>query len=222
MSSTTMNIATERDIFVTSTPVDFHHGRRTLRTNNAEGERETAEGGNAPTNQQVPVGTSTESTDLQTMKQVLHILKEGRMDVVGFLDALCWGNPLAVTDHTTRSARTSLTHSDRLAAVVSRLLRPPRTSQGGPKAEGARRTLMPLIIDVVKDVINGEMDAVVEELREESAEVTEQSVLGTVIDQVQAKVQVTAPVFCEIVRTAAWSEKQEERNKLKDPMTASK
>ena len=217
-----MNIATERDIFVTSTPADFHHGRCTLRTNNAEGERETAEGGNAPTNQQVPVGTSTESTDLQTMKQVLHILKEGRMDVVGFLDALCWGNPLAVTDHTTRSARTSLTHSDRLAAVVSRLLRPPRTSQGGPKAEGARRTLMPLIIDVVKDVINGEMDAVVEELREESAEVTEQSVLGTVIDQVQAKVQVTAPVFCEIVRTAAWSEKQEERNKLKDPMTASK
>jgi hypothetical protein len=144
------------------------------------------------------------------------------MDAVAFLEALCWGNTQAITDHITRSARTSLTHSDRLVRVVSRWLHPPRTSQGGTKAGGARRTLMPLIIDTVKEVITEEMDAVVEELREETAEVTEQSVLGTVIDEVQGKFQYTAPVFCDLVRTAAWSEKQEERNKLEDPMTTSR
>ena len=30
--------------------------------------------------------------------RVLGVLKEGGMDVIGFLDALCWGNLPAVTD----------------------------------------------------------------------------------------------------------------------------
>jgi hypothetical protein len=139
------------------------------------------------------------------------------MDVVEFLDALSWGNDLAIVDPTTRSARTNLMHSDRLATVVSRWLCPPRTSRGGSRAEGARHALLPLVLDTVKGIINDEMDAVVEELKEDSAEVTEQSVLGTVIDEVQEKVQVIAPVFYDLVRTASWSEDQEERNKLKDP-----
>jgi len=54
------------------------------------------------------------------------------------------------------------------------------------------------------------MDAHVEELKEESADVTEQSIFGTVIDEVQEKVQDT--------KTAAWSEG--ERNTFKDPMKA--
>ena len=66
------------------------------------------------------------------------------------------------------------------------------------------------------------MDAVVEELKEESAEVTEQSVLGAVIDQVQGEVQATAPAFHDIIKSATWSERQEERNERKDPTKASK
>ena len=65
------------------------------------------------------------------------------------------------------------------------------------------------------------MDAVVEELKDESADVTEESVLSTVIDEIQEKVQVTAPVFYDLVKTAAWSKKQDERNTLKDPTKAS-
>ena len=81
---------------------------------------------------------------------------------------------------------------------------------------------MPLIIDAVKEIVNEEMDTIVEELKENSADVTEQSVLGTVIDEVQDKVRVTAIVFFDLVRTASWSEKQDERNKLKDPTTVSR
>ena len=76
--------------------------------------------------------------------------------MVGFLDVLCWGNLLAVTDPTVRAARTSLTHSDRLATVVSKWLDPPRTSQGGSKAGGARDTLLPLMIRTVEQIINNE------------------------------------------------------------------
>ena len=106
------------------------------------------------------------------------------MDVVGFLDALCWGNPLAVKDPISRSARTILMHSNGLTTVVSRWLCPPRTSQGGSRAEGARPVFLPLIINTVKKMINEGMDAVVEELNEDSAEVTEQSVLGMVLEEV--------------------------------------
>ena len=77
-----------------------------------------AEGGRA-SDQRVPI------RELETVKRVLDVLKEGGMDVVGFLGALCWGNLLAVTDPTVRAARTSLTHSDRLATVVSKWLDPP-------------------------------------------------------------------------------------------------
>jgi hypothetical protein len=77
------------------------------------------------------------------------------------------------------------------------------------------------VIETVKKVINSEMDAVVEELKENSADVTEQSVLGTVIDEVQEKVWVTVPVFYDLVKTAAWSKDQEKRNTLKVTTKAS-
>jgi len=222
-----MNITIRHDVFINSTPANFHQNppsRRVSRTSNTEIQQEAAEGGDGSPDQQenrVPVVTHEELADFETVKRVLDVLKEGRMDVAGFLDALCWGNQPAITDPSTRSARTSLTHSDRLAGIVSHWLRPPRTSQGGSTAGGARQLLLPLVIKTVKEIINKEMDAVVEELKEESADVTEQSVLRTVVDEVQEVVQVTAPVFYDLVRTAAWSKEQEERNTLRDPTKAS-
>ena len=60
--------------------------------------------------------------------------------------------------------------------------------------EGAKHTLLPLVIGMVKEIINNEMNAVVKELKE-SADVTEQSVLGTAVEEAQEKVRNTAPVF---------------------------
>ena len=123
-----MTITAGPNIFITTTPADFCHdgpSRHTSQTSNAERDKEMTEGGHTPSNRRVPVSVSEEFMEFQTVKQVLRVLKEGRMDVVGFLNALCWGNTLAVLDPTTRSARTSLTHSDRLAGVVSRWLHPP-------------------------------------------------------------------------------------------------
>ena len=97
------------------------------------------------------------------------------------------------------------TRDSRVASVDS-----PSNVPGRPKVEGAKHTLLPLIIGMVKEIINNEMSAVVKELKEESADVTEQSVLGTVIKEVQGKVQNTAPVFYNLIKTAAWSKEQEE------------
>ena len=137
--------------------------RRASYTGSTGRRRESAEGCRA-SDQQVPISEQAKLMELETVKRVLDVLKEGGMDVVGFLDALCWGNLLAVTDPTVRAARTSLTHSGRLATVVLKWLDPPRTSQGGSKAGGARDTVLPLMIRTVKQIINKEMDVVVEEL----------------------------------------------------------
>ena len=217
---------TGHNIFVNSTPVNFHNNapsRHTSCTSNVGRQWDTTKREDRLLDRRdhVAFDTHADTVDFQTVKWVLDVLKEGRMDVCGFLNALCWGNRLAITDPTTRSARTSLTHNDQLSTVVSCWLHPPRTTQGGSTAGGARQVLLPLVISTVKEVINEEMDAVVEDLKEESVDVTEQSVLGTVIDEVQEKVRLTAPVFYDLVKTAAWSEKQEERNRLKDPTKAS-
>ena len=211
-----MDIANVHDIFVNSNASTFRRkvpSRQTSRSSSTPRQR----GEDRLSRQPIDHVTPDTHADFQTLKRVLDVLKEGKMDVAGFLDALCWGNQMAVVDPVAKAARTKLTHSDQLAKVVSRWLHPPRTSQGGPTAEGARHTLFPLMLKTVKEVINEEMDLVVEELKEESADVTEQSVLGTVIEEIQETVRVTAPVFYDLVKTAAWSERQEERNKLKDP-----
>ena len=143
------------------------------------------------------------------------------MDVAGFLDTLCWGNKPAIVDPTAKYARTGLMHSDQLVTVVSRWLTPPRMSPGRPRAEGAKHILLLLVTSTVKETINNEMSAVVKELKEGLADVTEQSVLGIVIEEVQGKVQNTAPVFYNLVKTAAWSKEQEEQNTLKDPTKVS-
>ena len=124
--------------------------------------------------------------NLETLKRVLGVLNEGGMDVVGFLDALCWGNSLAIADPTDRAAGTSPTHNNPVAIVVSCWLNPPRTSQGG-----ARNALLPLIVRTVKEIVSKEMEAVV------------------------------TPAFYDIVRTAAWGERQEEQNSHKDPTKVS-
>ena len=59
------------------------------------------------------------------------------------------------------------------------------------------------------------------ELKERSADVTEGDILETMIDGVQEVVRVTAPVFYNLVRTAACNKKQEEQNILKDPTKVS-
>ncbi|KAF9784435.1 hypothetical protein BJ322DRAFT_1021189 [Thelephora terrestris] len=218
-----MNTANKHDTFLNSSAGDFPHNvptRRTSRTSGRGRQRERGE----PSGRQgdhTLTDMRTEAANFQTLKQALDVLREGEMDVVGFLDVLCWGYRFAIADLTTKSARTNLMHSDQLAVVVSHWFCPPQTSQGGPRAGGARHVLLPLVINTVKDIINNEIDVVVEELKEDSADITEQSVLGAVIDEVQERVLVIAPVFYDLVMKAAWREKQEERNTLKDPTKAS-
>ena len=61
------------------------------------------------------------------------------------------------------------------------------------------------------------MDTVVEEPKEESIDVTERSVLDTMIEEGLEQVQDTAPALYDRVMTTAGSKEQEEQNTLKDP-----
>ena len=219
-----MNPGTRNDLFINSTPVNFRDNgpnRRASHTGIGGRRQERVRGEYTALDRSEDHAETPTQQDFRTVKGVLGVLKEGGMDVAGFLDALCWGNQLAIKDPATRIARTGLLHSDRLATVVSRWLHPPRTTKGGSRAEGAKHTLQSLVIETMKEIINKEMNVVVGELMEKSADVTEQSVLGTVIEDVQEKVRVAAPVLYDLIRTAAWSKEQDERNTLKDPTKVS-
>jgi len=136
-SSLIMNHDTGPNLFITSTPADFcgnapnRHGSHT-HVNTLARQQEEAEEENGPLRRsagQVVAPTDIDATNFQIIKRVLGVLKEGGMDVVGFLDTLSWGNQMAIMDPTTKQARTNLMRSDRLATVVSRWLSPPRTSK---------------------------------------------------------------------------------------------
>jgi len=75
----------------------------------------------------------------------------------------------------------------------------PRTSQGGSTAGGVRQVLLPLVLRTVKDLINKEMDALVEELKEKSSD----EHTRYRVDEVQEKIRDTVPVFYDLVKTAA-------------------
>jgi hypothetical protein len=126
VSLSTMSTATRRDVFVTSTPASFRRNvsrEHILHATNTLGPRGTVDGGHHGSLDQRGNGISallcSESADLRTVKRVLDVLKGGDMDVVGFLDALCWGNQKAIADPSTKAARTNLTHSDNCFALVA-------------------------------------------------------------------------------------------------------
>ena len=87
--------------FVTSTPANFRPGAPGSRTNDIEGQQGRVDRGTGPLYRRAQMDADAQFAELQTVKEFLCILKGGKMDVAGFLDVLCWGNTLAVTDPTT-------------------------------------------------------------------------------------------------------------------------
>ena len=90
-----MNTATGRDSFITFTPANFRSdmpSRCASNTGSTGRRHESAEKGSGELDQQVPAGARAAFANLETLKGVLGVLNEGGMDVVGFLDALWWGN----------------------------------------------------------------------------------------------------------------------------------
>ena len=43
-----------------------------------------------------------DTKDFQTVNRVPNVLKDGKMDIAGFLDALCQGNQMEIVDPTVR------------------------------------------------------------------------------------------------------------------------
>jgi len=103
-----MNRDTGPNMFVTYTPANFHNRPPTLDT--PARQQEGVEVGDGPLRrlQQVAAPADVSAIEFQTITRVLGVLNEGGMDVVGFLDALSWGNQLAIMDPTHQGIPRSL------------------------------------------------------------------------------------------------------------------
>ena len=101
-----MDITTRRDAFVNFTSAGFYQNISSGCTSHMQ--QEETEGEDESLHQQrnhTPVDTQADSADVETVKRVWHVLGEEVMDILGFLNMVCWGNRLAVADPTTRFAR---------------------------------------------------------------------------------------------------------------------
>jgi hypothetical protein len=74
-------------MFVNSTPANF---RVNIPVRHSSHTSTTGRPPDPPENQ-IASDVSADAVDFQTVGWVLDVLKEGEMDVVGFLDASCWG-----------------------------------------------------------------------------------------------------------------------------------
>ena len=85
-SSSTMDIAARHDAFVNFTPADFYQNIASGRIEDTQ--QEETEGEDESLYQRrnhAPVDTPADLANFETVKQVLQVLKEGEMDVAGFL-----------------------------------------------------------------------------------------------------------------------------------------
>ena len=74
-------------MFVNSTPANFRGNIPVRRPSHTS---TTGRPPDPPENQ-IAADVSVDAAGFQTIDQVLDVPKEGGMDVVGFLDASCWG-----------------------------------------------------------------------------------------------------------------------------------
>ena len=153
------------------------------------------------------------------VKSTLSFMKQQDINLPIFLDALSWGYLGCHSDPEVQYARTSLTVSDELPGILRRWYNLPRGAnlKKGKRPSGARRSLRAFAIECVGDIIDREMKISALLFLSPPEELSEDHLTKTDFEQLKRKTKCDAPVLWQLLQRAAYSKKQELRNKHKDP-----
>jgi hypothetical protein len=153
------------------------------------------------------------------VKNTLSFMKQQKINLPIFLEALSWGNPGCHSDPEVQYARTSLMVSVELPQILRRWYNPPRSpnQKKGKRPAGARRTLQEFAIECVSKLIDKEMKCSAPLFLSPPEDLSEEHLTKLDFKKLKAKIIRDAPVLWQLLRRAAYSEKQELRNKHKDP-----
>lgn len=153
------------------------------------------------------------------VKDTLSFMKQQDINLPIFLDALSWGDLGCHSDPEVQYARTSLTVSHELPGILRRWYNPPRGAnlKKGKRPSGARHSLQAFAIECVGDLIDREMKMSAPLFLSPPEELSEEHLMKTDFEQLKCQTKRDAPVLWQLLRRAAYSKKQELRNKQKDP-----
>jgi hypothetical protein len=153
------------------------------------------------------------------VRATLSFMKQQKINLPIFLEALSWGDSSCHSDPEIQYARTSLTVSKELAVILRRWYNPPRSpnQKKGKRPAGARRTLQEFAIECVGDLIDREMKSSAHLFLSPPEDLSEEQLTKLDFQKLKAQIICDAPIFWRLLRRAAYSEKQELRNKHKDP-----
>jgi hypothetical protein len=153
------------------------------------------------------------------VKNTLRFMDSQSINLPIFLDALSWGDPGCHSDPKVQYARTALMVSDELPGILERWYKPPRTQREkkGGRPAGAQQTLREFALQCVSGCVDREMKISAPLFLSPPDVMSEEHLTSLNFSNLKSKVIQTAPIFWNILRIAAYSQRQGIRNKHKDP-----
>lgn len=145
------------------------------------------------------------------------------MDTLGinlpiFLDALSWGDVACTRNPKIRYARTSLMTSAELPKILRRWWKPPRSTSHISRVKGGREAMENFAAECTEDLLNRELEAVAKFLLSPAGEdIREENFTSIIFEELIESMKAAAPRLWSLLRSLAYTPKQERRNKQKDP-----
>ena len=153
------------------------------------------------------------------VKATLAFMDSQGINLPIFLDALSWGDRGCHSDPKIKYARTALMVSEELPSILERWYNPLRSpnQQKGKRPEGARQTLHEFATKCVCTCVDKEMKISAPLFISPPEDLSEEHLTGLDFKKLKSDVIQTCPIFWKILRHAAYSQRQELRNRHKDP-----
>jgi hypothetical protein len=157
------------------------------------------------------------------VKQVLNYMDSIHIDLPIFMDALSWGDPGCIQDPTIRGARSALMTSPRLPGILERWWKPPQKRSRKVRPRGARPVLTNLMQENWLKLLNREMGKIGKILVSPAGEdLKEETLTGLDFQEMISDLKEDAPNLWKTLEGLAWSARQAEENKKKEPDTVRK
>ncbi|KAJ3972877.1 hypothetical protein EV361DRAFT_797279 [Lentinula raphanica] len=160
-----------------------------------------------------------ERSRLDAVLAVLDSISAQGLDLPLFLDALFYGDSDCHSNQRCRYARDSLMTCDELPRIVQAWHKPPRRP-GGQKSRrpfGASRVMEDFALDCISSQVNRELRISAPLFASDPLDFSEDQLLGIDFKELKAQVLSQNPMLWRILRSAAYSQKQQLHNKRKDP-----
>lgn len=159
-------------------------------------------------------------TIAEKMAKVIGYMAGQGLDVTTFLHYMSWNLDLGTSSSSYRKvkyARTALMHSDLLPGILERWYWPPRKHEEGIRTRAARKVMERWAEENVRLRMNREMRLLKPLTLSPPEELSEESLLSLNLQGMAQDFQDTAPVTWGLLRAAACTPAQLQRNTYKDP-----